>query len=124
MSLYQEMLDGFVCLILNVDNILIAGKFKEHLSSLTKKMSLTFEVKNLGDERYILGMRIIHDRSKGCILVSVRVHIIVLHWFNTQTIKELSTPLPAYVRLSTNDTPKFDYEKGIHDQDSLSVCCW
>mgnify|MGYP000190925421 FL=1 len=68
-------------------------------------------MKDLGDERYIFGMCVTHDRSKGCTFVSVRVHIHSTPLVNMQTIKVLITPLLAYVRLSTNDTPNFDYEK-------------
>ena len=56
--------ESSIALILYVDDMLIVGKNKDELSLLKKNLSQTFDMKDLGDAKYILGMCITHDRSK------------------------------------------------------------
>ena len=57
-------------LILYVDDLLIVAKNKDELSKLKKNVSQTFDMKDLGNAKHILGMRITRDRSNGCIYLS------------------------------------------------------
>ena len=105
--------DGsFITLILYVDDMLIVGKNKDELSSLKKNLGQNFDMKDLGDAKHILGMRITRDRSKRCIYLSQAEYISkVLMRFNMENAKPLSTPLPTYVNLSTRDCPTSDEDK-------------
>jgi hypothetical protein len=105
--------DGsFITLILYVDDMLIVGKNKGELSSLKKNLGQNFDMKDLGDAKHILGMRITRDRSKRCIYLSQAEYISkVLKRFNMESAKPLSTPLPTYVKLSTCDCPTSDEDK-------------
>ena len=101
-----------IMLILYVDDMLIVGKNKDELSLFKKNLSQTFDMKDLGDARHILGMRITRDRSKRCIYLSQVEYISkVLKRFNMENAKPLSTPLPTYVKLSTCDCPTSDKDK-------------
>ena len=55
--------ESSIALILYVDDMLIVGKNKDELSLLKKNLSQTFDMKDLGDTKHILGMRIVEISS-------------------------------------------------------------
>ena len=56
--------DGFVILSLYVDDILLAGNNKVLIDSTKGWLSSNFEMKDMGEASYVLGVKIIRDRSK------------------------------------------------------------
>ena len=56
--------NGFIILSLYVDDILLAGNSKEMIDIAKKWLSSNFEMKNMGEANYVLGVKIIRDRSK------------------------------------------------------------
>ena len=58
-SLYTKKCldDSSIILILYVDDMLIICKNKDELSKLKKNLSQTFDMKNLGNVKHILGMQ-------------------------------------------------------------------
>ena len=55
---------GFVILSLYVDNILLAGNSKEMIDIVKRWLSSNFEMKDMGEANYVLGMKIVRDRAK------------------------------------------------------------
>ena len=55
---------GFIILSLYVDDILIAGNNKKLVHVTEKWLSSNFEMKDMGEVSYVLGVRIFRDRSK------------------------------------------------------------
>ena len=55
---------GFIILSLFVDDILIAGHDKKLIDVTKKWLSLNFEMKNMGEASYVLGVKFFKDRSK------------------------------------------------------------
>ena len=69
-------------------------------------------MKDLGEASCFLGMHIKRDRSKGILELSQESYIQkVLHRFNMQGGKASSTPMPAYMKLSKDDSPKSNAQK-------------
>jgi len=56
--------NSFIILSLYVDDILIAENNKEMIDTTTKWLSLNFEMKDMGEASYVLGVKIIRDRAK------------------------------------------------------------
>ena len=54
----------FIILSLYVDDILIAGNDKKLIDVTKKWLSSNFEMKDMGDANYVLGVKILKDRSK------------------------------------------------------------
>ncbi|MCO5600767.1 hypothetical protein L7F22_054882 [Adiantum nelumboides] len=101
-----------IMLILYVDDMLIVGHSKKDIADLKTKLKSKFDMKDLGAANHILGMRITQDRKKRLLYLSQKEYVYkVLDHFNMQKGKTLSTPLPAYVKLSKNDCPKSVEEK-------------
>ena len=55
---------GFIILSLYVDDILIVGNDKKLIDDTKKWLSSNFEMKDMSEARYVLGVRIFRDRSK------------------------------------------------------------
>ena len=56
--------DQFVILLLYVDDILIAGSNMEFVNIVKNWLSSNFEMKDMGEAAYILGVKISRDRSR------------------------------------------------------------
>ncbi|MCO5552868.1 hypothetical protein L7F22_006386 [Adiantum nelumboides] len=92
-----------IMLILYVDDMLIAGHSKKNIADLKTKLKSKFDMKDLGEANHILAMRIIRDRKKRLLYLSRKEYVHkVLDRFTMEKGKALSTPLPAYVKLSKN----------------------
>ena len=105
--------DGnLLILILYVDDMLIASKNRDEIDALKKKLHNNFDMKDMGNASHILGMRVVRDQSKRLLYLCQTEYINkVLDRFNMKGGKALSTPLPSYVKLSSQDSPKIDDEK-------------
>ena len=55
---------GFVIFSLYVDDILLAGNSKEMIDTTKKWLSSNFEMKDMGEASYVLGVKIVRDRIK------------------------------------------------------------
>ena len=54
----------FIILSLYVDDILIAGNDKKLINVTKKWLSSNFKIKEMGEPSYVLGVKILRDRSK------------------------------------------------------------
>ena len=69
-------------------------------------------MKDLGPAKKILGIRIVHDRSLGLILLSQENYIKkVLERFNMDKAKPVNCPLAGHFKLSSSQCPTSDEEK-------------
>ena len=61
----RKLQDGyFIYLFLYVDDMLIASKNSEEIEKLKARLNKEFEMKDLGEAKKILGMKIIRDKKK------------------------------------------------------------
>jgi hypothetical protein len=61
---------SFIILVLYVDDILLASSDKNLLHKTKGFLSSNFDMKDLGDASYVLGIEIHQDRSKGALGLS------------------------------------------------------
>ena len=108
----KDVNGDLLTLILYVDDMLIAGKSHKEIDALKARLHETFDMKDLGDANHILGMRIIRDRKKHVLYLSLKEYIgKVLQRFHMEGAKSISTPLPPYVKLSALDSPQTKVER-------------
>ena len=109
----KKLSDGSqIILILFVDDMLIAGMSKSEIANLKQILSSQFAMKDLGEANHFLGMHIKRNRKNGILELSQESYIKkVLQHFNMTEGKLVSTPLPSYVKLSKENSPKLDFEK-------------
>ncbi|KAL9267128.1 Retrovirus-related Pol polyprotein from transposon TNT 1-94-like protein [Drosera capensis] len=69
--------DGFIILLIYVDDMLIVGKITSRINRLKKQLSESFAIKNKGPAKKILGIRIDRDRDAKKQWISVSCFLVV-----------------------------------------------
>jgi hypothetical protein len=91
--------------------MLVAGSNMQDINELKKKLANSFEMKDLGATKKILGMRITRDRKKHKLALSQGEYIKkVLERFRMQNAKPVSTPLESHLKLTKEMCPKTQEE--------------
>jgi len=67
--------NSFIILSLYVDDILIAGNSKEMINTTKMWLSSNFEMKDIGEASYVLGVKIIRDRAKRLLGLTQETYI-------------------------------------------------
>ena len=109
---YSKMI-GSDCVIicLYVDDMLIASSCLSMIKELQKNLCKTFEMKDLGDAKKILGMNIERNRTSSTIFLNQTSYIqSVLKNFSMVNSKPSSVPLAAHFQLCKDQCPKTDTE--------------
>ena len=90
----------FVILLLYVDDMLIVGQDVGVIGNLKKDLFKSFDMKDLGPKRQILGMEILRDKKAKKLWLSQEKYIErILERFNIKHVKPVSTPLGAHFKL-------------------------
>jgi len=101
----------FIFLILYVDDILLATNDIGILHETKKFLSKNFEMKDLGDASFVLGIQIHRDRSRGILGLSQRSYIDkVLKRFSMHECKFGDTPVAKGDKFSFHQCPKGNLE--------------
>src|SRR5260221_9435352 len=93
---HQHGGNSLLIIVVYVDNITIMGSSLEDVKQLKEKLSLGYEMSDLGEIQSYLGMRICRDRSKKHIEVDQSGYIrSILDGFGMADANPHPTPLPA-----------------------------
>ena len=96
-----------VFLILYVDDILLIGNDVGTLSSVKVWLSTQFDMKDLGEASHILGIKLIRDRQKRMLGLSLASYIDeILARYSMQDSKKGFVPSRVGSSLSANQCPK------------------
>ena len=105
--------EKFIILVLYVDDMLIVGQDANMIQKLKRELSKTFDMKDLGSAKRILGIEIARDRKVGKLWLSQERYIEwMLEIFNMKNSKLVSTPLAGHFKLSKRLCPSMAKEKG------------
>ena len=110
---FKQLNNGmFIILVLYVDDMLLASKNIEEINRLKTQMARTFDMKDLGAARQILGMEIFRDRSNGKLWLSQQKYVEkILLRFGMNNVKPVSIPLASHFKFSSSLCPNTDEEK-------------
>ena len=101
----------FIFLILYVDDILLASSDIGLLHETKNFLSKNFEMKDLGDASFVLGIQILRDRSQGILRLSQKGYIEkVLSRFGMSSCSPGETPVAKGDKFSLSQCPKNDLE--------------
>ena len=101
----------YIFLVLYVDDILVATNDIGMLHETKRFLSKNFEMKDLGDASFILGIQIHRDRSRGILGLSQKSYIDkVLKRFGMQEYRPGDTPVAKGDKFSLNQCPKGNLE--------------
>ena len=101
-----------VFLVLYVDDILLIGNDKQVLSGVKDWLPKQFDMKDLGEANYILGIKLIRDRKNKLLALSQASYIDkILVRFNMENSKRGSLPFRHGIHLSKEQSPKTPEQK-------------
>ena len=106
--IYQKVNGSKICfLILYVDNILRATNNKGLLHEVKQFLFENFDMKDMGDASYIIGIKIHRDRYRGVLGLSQETYINkVLERFQMKDCSPSITPIVKGVRFNLKQWPK------------------
>ncbi|GJV82254.1 retrovirus-related pol polyprotein from transposon TNT 1-94 [Tanacetum coccineum] len=91
------------------NDMLIACKSKAEIGSTKSLLKKEFDMKELGEEKKILGMEIVRDRSRKMLRVSQSGYVSkILNNFRIDNGKSVKMPLGRHFKLSLKDCPVRD----------------
>ena len=98
---------SFIILSLYVDDILLTGNVIKMIIATKGWLSSNFEMKDMGEVDYILGIKILKDHSMKCLGLSQQTYIKkVLECFQMHNCKPIDTPVAKNESLSLDMCPK------------------
>uniref|UniRef100_A0A6N2K712 Integrase catalytic domain-containing protein n=1 Tax=Salix viminalis TaxID=40686 RepID=A0A6N2K712_SALVM len=102
----------FAILVLYVDDILIAANDMGMLSDVKKYLSSNFEMKDMGEASYVIGIEIIRDRSQGLLSLSQKGYIDkVLKRYGMDKCSIGKAPIQKGDQFSKMQCPKNELER-------------
>jgi len=102
---------SFIILVLYVDDILLACSDKNLLYETKGFLSLNFDMKDLGDASYVLGIEIHQDRSKGALGLSQKAYIEkVLKRYNMHKCSSTAAPVVKGDKFGQFQSPRNQLE--------------
>ena len=98
---FKKLENGiFIILLFYVDDMLVAGSNMQDINVHKKKLANSFAMKDLGDAKKILGIRITRDRKNRKLTLSQGEYIEkVLERFRMHNAKPVSKPLANHFKL-------------------------
>jgi hypothetical protein len=129
-GLYTAQVQGTIVYVLvYVDDILVAASSSEAVSWVKEQLAAAFDVRDLGEAAYFLGMRLVRDRgSRTLKLTQQRLATELVARYGLGEAKAKSTPMSSSVKLtkasqgSSLDTEQFGYSELVGSLLYLSVC--
>ena len=103
--------EKFIILLLYVDDMLIVGQDRAQISKLKEELAESFEMKDLGPAKQILGIEITRDRKNRRLWLSQERYVErILERFNMKEAKPVTTPLGGHYKLSKSSCPSTEEE--------------
>ena len=111
--IYQKVSGSNMCfLVLYVDDILLATNDKGLLYEVKQFLSENFDMKDMGDASYVIGIKIHRDRFRGILGLSQETYINkVLERFRMKDCSPSIAPIVKDDRFNLNQCPKNDLER-------------
>lgn len=111
------------------DDILGASSTELGENRAKEELGSSYEIKDLGTARFILGMKIEHNDTDGSITLSQRAYCErMLERFSMKEATPRRTPLPASVTLSIKDSPTTEEEikdmQNVPYREALGSLMW
>uniref|UniRef100_A0A2N9GN46 CCHC-type domain-containing protein n=1 Tax=Fagus sylvatica TaxID=28930 RepID=A0A2N9GN46_FAGSY len=111
--IYQKVSGSKICfLVLYVDDILLATNDKGLLHEVKQFLSKNFDMKDMGEASYVIGIKIHRDRFQGILGLSQETYINkVLKRFRMNDCSPSVAPIVKGDRFNLNQCPKNDLER-------------
>ena len=112
MHISQVQWEQFIILVLYVDDILLASSDVELLHETKRFLSSKFDMKDLGNASFVLGIQIHRDRSRSILRLSQKSCINkVLSRFGMSNCAPSDTPMAKGDKFNLHQCPKNELER-------------
>jgi hypothetical protein len=109
---YKKEGDGYTLMSMYTDDVFGASKTDREVQRRKEEMGKEWEIKDVGDNEYFLGMRVQQDTMQGTIRLTQRPYWEhILNRFSLTEIPPWNTPLPVGIVLDQHMSPKTDSER-------------
>ena len=117
-SVFYKIEDGVLIIVaVYVDDKMMLSKNKEKIEKLKKQLACEYDMTDLGEARWILGMEIIRDRDKRTIVLSQRQYIeSILERYDMVNCHLVVTPIDTnikLIKLSEVETDIKEYQSAL-----------
>ena len=115
----------FIFLILYVDDILLATNDLGLLNETKKFLSNNFEMKDMGEAYFVIGIEIFRDRSQRLLDLSQKTYINkVLKRFRMDKCSTSPIPIQKGDKFSLMQCPKNDLRRQTDGEYTFCIYCW
>ena len=102
--IYIKVTDTITVVAVYVDDLIVMTKTAKEMQHIKESLALHFEMKDLGDLHYCLGISIEQDKSHKCLWMHQRQYILnLLTKYGLTEAKTVSTPADMSVKLKKDD---------------------
>ncbi|KAL0544221.1 hypothetical protein IC582_019334 [Cucumis melo] len=117
---YKRIINSTVAfLVMYVDDILLIGNDVGHLTDIKKWLATQFQMKDLGNAQYVLGIQIVRNRKNKTLAMSQTSYIDkMLSRYKMQNSKKGLLPYIYGIHLSKEQCPKTPQE--VEDMSNIS----
>ena len=111
--IYQKVSGSKICfLVLYVDDILLATNDRGLLHEVKQFLSKNFDMKDMGEASYVIGIKIHRDRLRGVLGLSQETYINkVLERFRMKDCSPSVAPIVKGDKFNLDQCPKNDFER-------------
>jgi len=111
--IYHKISGSKICFtILHVDDILLAANDRGLLHEVKQFLSKNFDIKDMGDASYVIGIKIHRDRPQDILGLSQETYINkILDTFRMKDCSPVVDPIVKGDRFNLNQCPKNDFER-------------
>ena len=107
LCVHKRSKKSILILSLYVDDILLAGNEMSFIVTTREWLSSQFEIKDMGEANYVLGIKIVRDCSDKLLYLSQQTYIAkVLEHCYMNNAKPIDTPIEKGFPLTLNHCPK------------------
>ncbi|XP_019259358.1 PREDICTED: uncharacterized protein LOC109237494 [Nicotiana attenuata] len=96
----EKSADSISIIAVYVDEILLTGNNKEELHQLKKFLHKEFQIKDLGNLHYFLGLETLHE-PQGLVISQRKFTLEVLNEFDCSSLPSLTSPVDPSCKLSS-----------------------
>ena len=103
---YRYTNEGALIVAVDVDDLTMAGSSKQVILGFKDHLHENFQIKDLGDLRWLLGIEVKRDHARHTVSLSQRSYIDkIVERFALQDAKPVSTPLDPHHQLTITQSP-------------------
>src|ERR1700678_755548 len=121
--------NNIVVLFIHVDDTTMTGNFILLINDFKQRIEKQFDITDLGPISWLLGLAVTRNRTERTLLLSQESYInSLLHRFNLEDVKTLTTPMDSNIRLVSDDCPTSIEDKlemkGIPYREAIGALNW